>query len=63
MPTYIYKCDIHGEFEEIHSITEQLEECPKCKKEGLEPQKVIRLISSNGIFILNGGGWAREGYS
>jgi len=54
---------VHGEFEEIHSITEQLEECPKCKEEGLKPQKIIRLISSNGNFILNGGGWAREGYS
>ena len=63
MPTYIYKCDVHGEFEEIHSITEQLEECPKCKEEGLKPQKIIRLISSNGNFILNGGGWTREGYS
>ena len=63
MPTYVYKCELHGEFEETHSMSEILEDCPKCKEEGLEPQKVTRLISSGGTFILNGGGWAREGYS
>jgi len=63
MPTYIYKCEVHGEFEEVHSITTQLEECPKCKEEGKPIQKVTRLISGGGSFILAGGGWAREGYS
>jgi putative FmdB family regulatory protein len=63
MPTYVYHCELHGEFEEIHSMSEQLEECPKCKEEGLVPKKVTRLIASNGAFILTGGGWAREGYS
>lgn len=63
MPTYDYYCPEHGEFEEVHSITEQLEECPKCKEEGKTPQKVTRLISSGGSFILNGGGWASSGYS
>jgi putative FmdB family regulatory protein len=64
MPTYIYKCEIHGEFEEVHSISEQLEFCPKCEEEGLTPQKVTRLIASGGTFILqNGGvGWARDKY-
>lgn len=63
MPTYTYKCEVHGEFEEVHSIKEKLEECPKCKEEGLPPQKVVRLISGGGSFILNGGGWARDNYS
>jgi putative FmdB family regulatory protein len=63
MPTYTYKCEIHGEFEEMHSINDQLEECPKCKAEGLEPKKVIRLISAGTNFVLTGGGWARDNYS
>lgn len=63
MPTYTYCCKEHGEFEEVHSIKEQLEDCPKCKEEGKEPQKVVRLISGGGGFILNGSGWARDNYS
>lgn len=63
MPTYLYECQTHGEFEHQHSITEQLEECPKCKEEGLEAKKPTRLIASGTGFILNGGGWAKEGYS
>lgn len=63
MPTYTYRCDVHGEFDENHSIKEILEDCPKCKKEGLEPQKIVRLISGGSTFILSGGGWAKEGYS
>ena len=63
MPTYLYECQIHGEFEEQHSIKEQLEECPKCKEEGRPSQKVKRLISNGTSFILMGSGWAKEGYS
>jgi putative FmdB family regulatory protein len=63
MPTYVYECKEHGEFEEVHSIKEQIEDCPLCKKEGKEPHKVKRLISAGTGFILNGGGWAKEGYS
>lgn len=63
MPTYTYKCEVHGEFEEMHSITEQLEECPKCKEEGKAGQKVTRLISGGGGFILQGSGWAKDNYS
>ena len=63
MPTYTYHCPEHGEFEEFHSITEQLEECPLCQKEHLDPpHKVTRLISGGTTFVLNGGGWANEGY-
>lgn len=63
MPTYTYFCELHGEFDEIHSIKECLEECPHCKEEGKKPLKVIRLISGTGQFILMGSGWAKEGYS
>lgn len=63
MPTYTYYCEVHGEFENFHSINDKLEECPKCKEEGLSPQKVERLISSGTNFVLTGGGWAKEGYS
>lgn len=63
MPTYTYKCELHGEFEYEHSIKDVLEECPKCKEEGLQPQKVVRLISGGTGFLLMGGGWAKDNYS
>lgn len=63
MPTYIYECEEHGEFEESHSITTQLEDCPFCKKDGKDSKRIKRLISNGGGFILQGSGWAREGYS
>lgn len=44
MPTYEYFCEIHGEFEEIHSISTVLTHCPKCKEEGKDTV-VKRLIS------------------
>lgn len=61
MPTYLYKCSIHNEFEEEHSIKENLKECPKCKKEGVV-NSVTRLISGGTGFILNGSGWAKDSY-
>lgn len=63
MPTYVYCCDAHGEFEEFHSIKEQLEECPKCKAEGIKSDPPKRLIAGGSSFILTGGGWANTGYS
>jgi putative FmdB family regulatory protein len=64
MPTYLYKCPIHGEFEYQHSIMEELDVCPICQEEGkLTPEKVERLIAGGGGFILNGGGWAKDNYS
>ncbi len=66
MPTYTYECEKHGEFEWQHSIKDQLEECPYCKKENegtdKPPQAVKRLISGGTGFMLKGGGWASEGY-
>lgn len=66
MPTYLYECPDHGEFEYQHSINEQLDVCPVCEAEAQEeprqPCKVKRLISGGTGFILNGGGWASEGY-
>jgi hypothetical protein len=57
MPTYIYCCQRHGEFEEFHSITIKLEDCPKCIEEGTSPpEKVQRLINSmtKGVVQLEG---------
>jgi predicted nucleic acid-binding Zn ribbon protein len=66
MPTYLYECPIHGEFEHQHSITEELQYCPLCEADSdedhQEPQRVKRLIASGTNFILTGGGWASEGY-
>ncbi len=57
MPTYLYECPDHGEFEEFHSASELLEDCPHCKTEGKEePKKVKRLIcgTNRGIVELSG---------
>ena len=62
MPSYEYECSVHGVFEETHSIHTQLEDCPKCKEENLEPQKIKRLISK-GNFILSGNCWSKDNYS
>jgi putative FmdB family regulatory protein len=62
MPTYLYSCTKHGEFEATHSITEQLTECPQCKEEGLPAEVPQRLISLSS-FVLVGGGWAKDSYS
>ncbi len=63
MPTYVYHCEVHKDFEVNHSINEVLEECPKCKEENLKPQKVVRLIAGGTSFVLVGGGWAKDNYS
>lgn len=65
MPTYLYECPNHGEFEHQHSITAELEFCPKCEEENKLAQRVKRLIAGGTGFILNGGGvgWAKNNYS
>lgn len=64
MPTYLYECPEHGEFEHQHSIKDELEFCPKCQEEKhTSPHRVKRLISGGGGFILNGSGWAKDNYS
>jgi len=62
MSTFLYECKIHGEFEVEHSISTELQECPKCIEEGKKSEKPKRLITASN-FILKNGGWAREGYS
>ena len=63
MPTYLYFCEeCQEEFEEMHSITTELQECPKCKEAGKPAHVPKRLIAGGTAFILNGGGWAAEGY-
>lgn len=64
MPTYLYECPVHGQFEHQHSIKEELETCPTCVKENSpSPQKVKKLIAGGNGFILNGSGWAKDNYS
>lgn len=63
MPTYLYHCEKHGEFEQEHSISHVLKECPLCQKENLQSEPPRRLINSENSFILNGGGWAKDKYS
>ena len=72
MPTYLYECPKHGEFEHEHSINEELEYCPKCEIEAEGDltlcgrrsfQKVKRLIAGGTNFFLSGDGWARDNYS
>lgn len=53
MPTYLYLCEsCNKEFEEFHSISFELKECPLCKADG----KLKKLIntSSKGIIELTG---------
>lgn len=48
MPTYEYLCnhpDCVGEFEEFHSISTKIEQCPHCEAAGRGVQPVQRLIS------------------
>jgi len=56
MPTYLYECETHGEFEEYHSIRTKLEECPQCKEANLPVKAPKRLITGNskGVVILSG---------
>lgn len=64
MPTYLYECPTHGEFEREHSISEELTICPLCLQENNpKPEPVKRLIAGGSHFILTGGGWARDNYS
>lgn len=59
MPTYEYQCEgCKHAWEAEQSIrAEPQKECPKCHHETAK-----RLISSGG-FILQGGGWYKDGYS
>lgn len=72
MPTYLYECPVHKEFEWNHSIKEELQYCPLCEAEAEGDltlmgrrtfQKVKRLIAGGTGFILSGSGWASSGYS
>jgi putative FmdB family regulatory protein len=72
MPVYLYECPICGEFEYEHSISENLEYCPKCEIEAEGDitvadrrsfQKVKKLIAGGTNFVLSGDGWARDNYS
>jgi putative FmdB family regulatory protein len=56
MPTYEYHCPKCGDFEQFHSISSVLTECPKCGS------KVRRLISLNNNVIFKGSGFYTTDY-
>ena len=57
MPTYEYRCEHCGDFEEAQRITNpSRSRCPQCKR------KVRRLISSTS-FQLKGSGWYVTDYA
>lgn len=60
MPTYEYCCkNCQHAWEEEQSIRDVASTfCPACEKESAS-----RLISAGTGFILQGGGWYKEGYS
>lgn len=62
MSWYDYKCIRCGVFEVQHSIKDPpLQECPKCKKDGVQSPPPKRLISLSS-FHLKGESWAKNGY-
>jgi putative FmdB family regulatory protein len=65
MPAYIYFCkECDKEFEVVHSIHDELKECPTCHEEGREPVQPTRLIAGTNFILGSGGvGWSKEGYS
>lgn len=65
MPTYLYECKNHGEFEIDQKMSDPpLEKCPKCEKENVESEKPKRLISKSSFILMGGGvGWASNKYS
>ncbi len=62
--TYLYLCEVHGEFEADQKISDSpLEKCPHCLQEKGVEVNVKRLIGSSGGFILTGSGWGKDNYS
>jgi hypothetical protein len=55
MPTYLYFCEVHDEFEEFHSASIKLEHCPLCEKDNVKTE-VKRLIcgTNRGVVELYG---------
>jgi len=67
MPTYAYKCSkCQGEFEVVQRVTDNpLTHCTvRYEDGGVCTGEVRRMIPSGrvGGFVLNGGGWAKDGY-
>jgi len=44
MPTYLYECPVHGQFEEVHRMSDRVDDCPSCEKIELKTP-VRRLIN------------------
>lgn len=60
MPIYEYVCSAcEHEFEQIQKFSDApITRCPSCAKKG----KITKKLSTS-AFILNGGGWYKQGYS
>jgi len=59
MPKYKYECDnCKIEFDYFIVKSDDKPECPKCE----EKEKIKRLFSSRGDFVLKGRGWFKGGY-
>lgn len=71
MPTYEYRCERGHEYEiEQRIVDEPLARCeqPVRRRDRLATQNVpcdapVRRLISRTSFVLNGGGWSKEGYS
>lgn len=59
--TYLYFCDLCGEMEIEHKMSEKIDDCPICKSKNI-CTKIKRLITKSQGFILCGGGWAKDNY-
>lgn len=56
MPKYDYSCEKCGIIELEHGMNTAITICPYCG------ETITRRIGNTG-FVLNGGGWAKDGYS
>lgn len=60
MPVYEYECPACKHVtEEIRPMPERDQKPPVCPKCGQETSRKVSVAS----FVLNGGGWAKDGYS
>ena len=59
MPSYDYKCPVHGVMEVHHRIhAPPLSSCPKD-----DCQEAVERLISKTSFSLQGGGWYADGYA
>ena len=57
MARYDYSCEKCGKMELEHSINDSVSVCPLCGSSS------IKKLFTGGAFVLNGGGWYKDGYT